>query len=472
MIAQYMALLTLTGLYWWSIDSQSFEFSCDVLSSYSLPSTNDERYLVLGTNDNNAAGLGNILTSFPAAYYFSIFTERRLLIYDHSLLGHFCRVVHCAVPLVSDMVGMRPDLFTHYNLFHQRILTAKDFREIFNHHQPLHEEEILVTSSGTDSKSEWWMNFANLTRCVSRISGCTIGDITCSERHAFQSLITGPFRKPFISYLQSSISGAQDPNMLSSMINFVPHSYSPRFDISIHIRSQLNSFEKGDGNATSHLEEAIEWMKNDDTQEFISLLVHHLKEFLSQTKQAKYPVCGNQRNCENHNYTIYLSADSSSVKSLLLETLKGNSELLGFPGRIQYITLRPGLSLTHVKHIHHQFEHSGESQNIPIVNRDIKSDLMQQDRFDTLLANSSLPLTVFDWYALSLSNTLVSYRSGAKGVSTFVASASRFSGTRDRTKFDRSSRSVGTHAFHVQRNRRGRLFLTRVWYYPNFELEE
>jgi len=62
---------------------------------------------------------------------------------------------------------------------------------------------------------------------------------------------------------------------------------------------------------------------------------------------------------------------------------------------------------------------------------------------------------VFDWYMLSLTNTIYAWRKGSSGMhSTFVHSAQKLSGTIDRTDSEKGS-GMGTRGLQLVRPARG-----------------
>lgn len=392
----------------------------------SLPDTK-QRFLVLGTNDHHAAGLGNVLSFFPAAFYFAQFTNRQIVVHDKSLLGRFCRLVNCPFPSVQQMALVYPSIFTEYNVYHQRIVTARDFRAIFDAKQPMPTDD-MVTSTGIDGKSDWWLNFRNLSHCVVKLSGCTLGDITCSERFALQTLVPGPFDDGAAAVVRSSIRGLTDGH-LSSLFQ-LPHEYAPRFDVAVHIRNQFKTFESGNYSAVD--EEATRWLETADAQEYCDKLLTHMQTFLDKAQASrKQPL----HDAWNGSLAVYVTADNSVVKAHVAQLLQ--QRLTQYP---TLFVMMANATVSHVKH--------GSVAD----------------------AASSFTRAVFDWYALSLSNVVITYRKELKGASTFVWSAARVSGTRDRTNFEVGA-SVGTQAFQFHRDRGGRAALGRIWHFANFDLD-
>jgi hypothetical protein len=420
-IALSLVLLVIVGQV-----AVGWRHSCHLHDTGSL-ADEKQQYLVLGTNDHHAAGLGNVLAFFPAAFYFAQFTNRQIVINDKSLLGRFCRLVNCPFPSVQQMALVYPFTFTEYNVYHQKIVTPRDFRAIFDGRQAM-PTDLMVTSTGIDGKSDWWHNFRNLSHCVVKLSGCTLGDVTCSERFALQTLVPGPFASSALPVLRSSVEGLPDGHLLS--LFRLPHEYAPRFDVAVHIRNQFKSFESG--NYSDVDEEAARWLETADATEYCDKLLLHMQTFLDKAQikrhQPTYDVW-------NGSLAVYVTADNSVVKAHVAQLLRQRLT--------QHSTLFVMIANATVSHVKHA---SGAE------------------------AASSIAHAVFDWYALSLSDVVITYRKELKGASTFVWSAARVSGTRDRTNFEGGT-SVGTQAFQFHRDRGGRAALGRIWYFANYDLD-
>lgn len=69
---------------------------------------------------------------------------------------------------------------------------------------------------------------------MSKITGCVLGDVHCSERYAFQQLIIGPFKNKFSIEQLSKLNYIPD-KILSELIN-LPQKITKRIDVSIHLR--------------------------------------------------------------------------------------------------------------------------------------------------------------------------------------------------------------------------------------------
>lgn len=76
---------------------------------------------------------------------------------------------------------------------------------------------------------------------ISKLTGCKNEDVSCHDRHALQMLIRGPFRSKFTAEEESKLVGV--PPNLRHAIMTLPHSYAPRLDASVHLRSQFRHFE-------------------------------------------------------------------------------------------------------------------------------------------------------------------------------------------------------------------------------------
>ena len=83
--------------------------------------------------------------------------------------------------------------------------------------------------------------------CVARITGCSYGDVSCAERHAYQRFLLGP--------MLANVSNIVEPRLHGFSAKFrrglftLPHHFMPRIDLSIHLRAQFYHFEGNNHNA-------------------------------------------------------------------------------------------------------------------------------------------------------------------------------------------------------------------------------
>lgn len=74
---------------------------------------------------------------FPAAYFFSVFSGRDIIVYENSILGEMCNIVQCGFPL------SRFDVLHLYFLIHEFI---KSLSEAIKQHPDLLNETIISKS--------------------------------------------------------------------------------------------------------------------------------------------------------------------------------------------------------------------------------------------------------------------------------------------------------------------------------------
>ena len=87
-----------------------------------------------------------------------------------------------------------------------------------------------------------------------------MGDVMCAERHAFQRLIRGPFKSALTQSEEMRIHGVPD-NFKHSILT-LPHSYAPRLDVAIHLRTQFHHFESfANGSDPNYKKEVYDWLQ-------------------------------------------------------------------------------------------------------------------------------------------------------------------------------------------------------------------
>ena len=135
------------------------------------------KYLLIGGHDDPSKGLGNLLSAYPAAYYYAMFTGRDIAIQRNSMIGEMCSVVVCGFPFIDELALAYPDVFTS-DIYQSEILSYRNF------HSTIRDEIIgnktVVRETGYTLKSDWWALEKVLADCVSRITGCFLGDVRIS----------------------------------------------------------------------------------------------------------------------------------------------------------------------------------------------------------------------------------------------------------------------------------------------------
>ena len=363
-------------------------------------------------------GFGNSLVPFPAAYFFAVFTGRSVLIYDNSALGYSCHYVQCGFRHTSQMVAKNPS-------FSNMIQDASDltFTDYKNHYTgKINITAKFVADYSVTPKSDWWAWYPEARECVSRLTGCPVGDVMCSERFALQSLIVGPFLNNFSVEENKRIEGIHEN--IKTFLHVLPRNKLQRFDVGIHLRSQLHSFESLAGNRTK---------RDMDLQVETNHLLNstHLHAVLTVVTEKVHNLM-KDRPSNLERFNIYIAADSDPVKlllsRLLTDTIKDENISVNY--------LRTN-GIVHVKNMY--------------KNNNFTSD-------------SGLFELFLDWYLLSLSKTLLAWRKG-NSLSSFAYSAQRISGNMSQSD-ENLKNGLGTNGYIINNDRRGRIKFDSFWYYP------
>lgn len=426
---------------------------------------NDRRFIIIGSDNASGAGMGNILIFFPAAYYFAMFTGRDILIADGSVIGEMCRVIHCGFPMVSEMALAYPGILTEENINNAPSLKKGEFMTHMEGSRP--QNDLVVRAGGYMPSGDWWVYFVQCVECVTKITGCETGDITCAERHAFQHLIRGPFKESLEVAEEERIHGVQK-NVKHALLS-LPHAYAPRFDVAIHLRTQFQSFENQLAvNSTESRKEVKEWLEGDEGKEVFRLmeeeLLNQLKKdhthrdkasehhgIISATSYDKNKKPTQEEGGKAKNGTklssgdpiyVYLAADNEEVKEAFARKLEEKHEVAHHEIKVMRIKTK---GIIHVKNL---------------------------KKMKDMTNNEGILDLVFDWYALSLTNVVLAWRKGSTHmVSTFVQSAARVSGTNKRSIIHRAlgKGGVGTFGYQLQRNKQGAYFWNNMWIYGFLE---
>lgn len=395
----------------------------------------DRKFMVLGAENTGGGGIGNLLIFYPAAFYYAAITGRDIMITDNSALGGFCSIVHCGFPFVSQMRLAYPDIVNDENLHHSVNLKSPDFIKYAEGTLPV--DSPIVRVSGYLSKSDWWVWINTTLHCVSKITGCDIGDIMCAERHAYQRLVRGPFKAAFTEKEEERIHGV--PDALKHSLLTLPHVYAPRLDVAVHLRAQFHHFElQVNASDASYQKEVTDWLSSEDcakvfqaVEERVSTIVKIRVEEMAKLTKVKQQ--------DKHVY-VYLASDNQDVKNALElylhdKVLARNSSYTNDTVLFMKVDAK---SIVHVK---------------------------DYNKFKQATNNEGIMDLVLDWYMLSLSNAILAWRKGGTNMlSTFVHSAQKVSGTIERTD-NALGAGIGTRGFQLIRDRRGNLRFDLFWGY-------
>lgn len=393
----------------------------------------DRRFMIIGSEDSGGAGIGNLLIFFPAAFYFAALTGRDIIITDHSVLGEMCNIVNCGFPFVSQLSAAFPHVLNASSMASAETLRFGDF---LKHFEGSHRVEApVIRAGGYQSKSDWWVWFNTTVRCVSRITGCDLGDVMCAERHAYQRLIRGPFKAGFTEQEDKRIFGV--PDYLKHALLTLPHSYAPRLDIAIHLRAQFHHFEQQTNtDDPAYKKEVGDWLNSTECSSIFVSLKDRIFERFKHLRPGMNISAENAGKDFEPVY-VYLASDNEEVKDAF------SAYLLG----------------------HHV------AQNIKVMKVESQSIYHVKNfaQFKKATNNEGLLDLVFDWYALSLANVIYAWRKGGTNmISSFVHSAQKLSGTTERSD-NGNGRGIGTRGFQLVKDKRGNLRFDLFWAYSFVE---
>ena len=379
---------------------------------------NKNMYMIVGKVQGH--GFGNSLVPFPAAFYFAAFTGRSILIYDHSALGYSCQYLQCGFKHTSELT-------TKYPNFTQLIQDALDLTHVdFSNH--IRGERNITSQFVADysltPKSDWWAYNPEARECVNKLTGCPMGDVMCSERFALQSLIRGPFNKKNFSADERKLV-ENLPDNIKESLPLVARDSLPRYDVGIHLRSQLHSFETLTSNHSAQdLQMETDRLLN-------STLIHSVFNVL---KERVMQLVGQQKGATNFN--VFIASDNEILKSILSKELNQTIMIDNIAVKVSVSSLQTN-GIVHVKNMY--------------KTRDFTS-------------YTGLIELLLDWYLLSLSKTILAWRKG-NSISSFAYSAQRISGNMSSSDFNLKN-GFGTTGFIINNDRRGRIKLDPFWYYP------
>jgi hypothetical protein len=277
----------------------------------------DRKFIVIGADKSEGAGIGNLLIFFPAVYYFAAFTSRDIIISDNSIIGELCKIVTCGFPFASEMALAFPKILDTDKLKHPPVIKKQDFIRYI-------EGTAVITSDviygfGYMSSSDWWAYFNTTTACVKRITGCDLGDIACADRHAYQRLIRGPFKAALTAQEEKRIRGIPD-NMKHAILT-LPHAFAPRLDAAVHLRNSFRAFERqASANSTEYKHEVETWLNSTECanvfreveEKLIEQLLESRKSINASTSTTASAAEG--KKTVDDPFYVYLAADNENVK--------------------------------------------------------------------------------------------------------------------------------------------------------------
>lgn len=410
----------------------------------------NRRFLVLGAENSGGGGVGNLLIFYPAAFYFAAITGRDIIITDNSALGGICGVITCGFPFVSQLEEAFPHIVNPQTLTSAPSLKHGDFIKYMESN--LEANQPVVKVGGFLSKSDWWVWFNTSVACVAKLTACDLGDVQCAERHAYQRLIRGPFKAAFTEKEEKRISGV--PQSLKHALLTLPHAYSPRLDIAIHLRLQFHHFEKQTEAAhPEYRREVADWLNGTERKQVFSNMQQRLQQTIDSIPTIRntsaISFASSSTNKKQMPVYVYVAADNEEVKDALVEELRylfstGSSNKQAQNNIFEVLVMKVDSSggIAHVKDF---------------------------NKFKSMTKDEGLLDLVFDWYALSLANTILAWRKGGTNMlSTFVHSAQKVSGTTERTDAG-TGRGLGTQGYQLVKDKRGNMHFDQFWSYGFME---
>jgi hypothetical protein len=282
----------------------------------------DRKFLIIGSEGEQGAGMGNLIIFLPAAYYFAAFTGREIVIADRSIIGEMCGIITCGFPFVGDLAKAFPDVLSATAL--QQAETVKAFNMIQYMENSKNITAPVIRAAGYQPASDWWVWFNTTVHCVKKITGCDLGDVPCADRHAYQRFIRGPFKAGLTEAEEKRIQGV--PDHMKHAILTLPHAYAPRLDAAIHIRAQFQHFESSAQiDDPAYRKEVSDWLAsaeaNTTFEHLHSKLIQLVKE--SRTDAAKVDVQDGSlaTNITAEPVYVYLASDNEDVKDTFARIL-------------------------------------------------------------------------------------------------------------------------------------------------------
>ena len=395
------------------------------------------RFVLFGSPEpEQGAGIGNLLIYFPALYYFAAFTGRDIIISDKSIIGEMCRIITCGFPFASEMALAFPAILGKGDPYSLKksveMLGVTDFIRYMEGTRKLRSNGNVIYAFGYKSESAWWQYFNTTVHCVSKLTGCDLGDVSCADRHAFQRLVRGPFKASLTAAEEKRIHGV--PDNVKHAILTLPHAFAPRLDAAVHIRNSFVNFERQtDINDPDYKKEVTDWLNSTECAVVFQELETKLIEQLTESRGALNATSADVA-------YVYLAADNENVKDAFAERV-GRTGRHPFTVRVMRVETK---FIVHVKNL---------------------------AKMKAMTANEGLLDLIFDWYALSLANIAIAWRQGStRHISTFVHSAQRVSGTTERTNPDAAiGHGIGTRGFQLLKDRTNKPRFELIWSYPFLE---
>jgi hypothetical protein len=246
--------------------------------------------------------------------------------------------------------------------------------------------EDIVRFYGFNGGERYWGKYPEVIECISQLTGCRGGklpDSLCMHKYALHQLVRGPIAShPDIDKLQ----GAKN-DMVEKLL-YMRYEEAPLIDVGVHLRLQFLGFEKANiVDRKSYDLEVQEFMNSDLRVRIFNSITTKLYELLNMKNIS-----------DGELHSVFLAADNAYVKRELYRYIQESNVTATLP--INIIQLN-------TDYIHH---------GVFIVSNST-----------TYSSHPGLFSLSLDWYMLSLSRDLLSWRKGDEG-STYRMSARLMAG--------------------------------------------
>lgn len=330
-------------------------------------------------------------------FYFAVFDARDIFINRKSVMGDFCSNIQCGYPFMTEEMRKR------YQSDSREIEGINEITD-FMRGDDILKEHFLFNSLTCDATS-WWQQYSasnGTMECITSLNGCEPADEWCHVAFAMQSIVPGPV----VSHQHIGLlTGATEEikhllihrHHKSTFSRWNKHATDRRvmlghhiFDIGVHIRNEFDGFEfENNVNQSMYDVEVTNWLASNNCQK----IFYAVKEKIGLIASEIFVSRSSTQNLSP--VTVYIAADNSRVK-LAIESLIMTISNSSFP--IQIIKLADREVIRHAVHV---------------------------QSFNDISNHSSLFEFSFDWYALAMSNCILSYRKNNQD-STFAVSARRY----------------------------------------------
>jgi hypothetical protein len=329
--------------------------------------------------------------------------------------------------LYSEMQAAYPALLEAGEQPGYRWLKVWDFR------RHLWNERLVADrvayADGYKFSSGWYAEHNYSAWCVQQLSGCRTGDVSCEDRHAFQQLVRGPFKRDAESFFKY-LSGVP-ANFKRAMLS-LPHAMAPRLDAAVHLRCQFRHFEYLVGPQDSlwpqHQKEIQDFLQSDDFnagEQLFKEIARRLTEEV-QAIVARRRAHRQQQQQQRRQRRLRLDIAAENATAAATEA---QSELDRFAGDAQsdrvYVYLASDNDQVKEAFAAYLVNHA----NLTVMRVRTGQHIAHAKDLGWLRSESAGVFTlVADWYALSLANLVVAWRRDTALLSTFAQSARLFSG--------------------------------------------